>query len=72
VIEQEPTAEQRRLGLRCRAHTEIIFGMLAHKDIDGAMAYLNDVEQKDGGQMVANVTDLMVLMKPGILPPDMV
>jgi hypothetical protein len=69
--DQEPTEEQRRLGNRCRAHTEMVIGMIGCNDVDGAMAYLRDVEESDGKQMVANVFNLMIVKGNALLHPDM-
>lgn len=66
-----PTPEQERLGNRCRAHTEMVIGMITSNDVDSAMAYLADVERSDGKQMVANIYNLMIVKGNALLPPDM-
>ena len=70
-VDEQPTADQKRLGNRCRAHTEMVVGMIKNNDVDGAMAYLCDVEETDGKQMVANVINLMIVKGNALLPPDM-
>jgi hypothetical protein len=71
TADQQPTAEQAHLGNRCRVHTEMVVGFIAGNDVDGAMAYLGDVEQADGKQMVANIFNLMIVRGNAHLPPDM-
>lgn len=71
MIDHEPTAEQKRLGNRCHAHTEMVIGMVKNNNVDGAMAYLRDVEESDGKQMVANVFNLMIVKGNALLQPDM-
>jgi hypothetical protein len=71
VTPEQILAEQQRLAARCQEHTAMVLWMVTNDDVDGAMAYLNAVKEWDGPQMVTNVTDLMVLTTPGLLPPDM-
>jgi hypothetical protein len=68
---QQPTTEREQLGNRCRAHTEMVIGFIASNDVDSAMAYLGDVEQADGKQMVANIFSLMIVRGNAHLLPDM-
>lgn len=65
-----PSPEQVALGNRCRVHAEMVLGLLANGDVDGADGYLIEIEQRDGYQMRRNVTDLIAL-RLGILPPEM-
>jgi len=71
VIEQEPTTEQKRLGLRCQTHTETVIGLIKNNDVDGAMAYLRGIEETDGKHMVANVFSLMIVKRNAHFPPEM-
>lgn len=65
-----PSPAQVVLGNRCRAHAEMVLGLLAGGDVDGADGYLVEIEQRDGEQMRRNVTDLIAL-RLSILPPEM-
>ncbi len=69
--EQPPTDEQKRLGLRCQMHTEMVIGLIKNNDVDGAMAYLRDIEESDGKQMVSNVFNLMIVKGNAHFSPDM-
>lgn len=68
---REHLTEREQLGNRCRVHTEMVIGFIASNDVDGAMAYLRDVEESDGEQMVANIFSLMIVRGNAHLPPDM-
>lgn len=69
--DHKPTAEQERLANRCLAHTEMVVGFIKANDIDGALAYLDNVERTDGSQMVTNITDLMIVQGYALFPPEM-
>jgi hypothetical protein len=69
-VDEQPSAEQQRLGNRCRVHAEFVLGMLSGGDVSGAEGYLRDVEACDGAPMARNVTDLISL-RLGIAPPEL-
>lgn len=70
MINQEPTAGQKRLGARCVLHADMVQAMTSAGDVSGAQDYLKQVETHDGRQMAKNVEDRLAL-RLRILPPDM-
>jgi hypothetical protein len=70
TADQQPTAEQARLGNRAEIHFHFCLGFLSIGDWSSANDYLKDVEQRDGQAMYQSVCD-MIALRLRIPPKEM-